>query len=407
MRISQKEWEKRLEEVKLASEDCKTIKEIIEITDYSRPIIKYIFEKFPEEAKVIRSNLEKNNGKTKKNKNWKPDYKKRIVKILEASKTCESFVELSKVTGFSDFIIRNTLSKFPEKEAIVRKNLGKDKSSNVAICKDDKSLDKSQKNKEFSVVMLDTSINHAENIFQILEEYVQNGKILGITDVVLEELAKSQHKSASNLNQSARDFLYILMDNISAFKLFEVKHSMKERETPDEAIIEATLNLKGEAILLTSDKEMYIKTLLKGGKARILLDKEREPKKFKCAIKEQEVEVKELKNRKKITFIDAHEEEGKLFFKRKKRRTQIVKVIARNGEEKQGDEIELEIGDHIFICTKREDYISFLDYEVYFLKEDGFLEKFHTKSYNCDAIVSIENYDYKKFIEQARKALIE
>ena len=68
MRISQEEWNKRLEEVKLASEDCKTIEEIVGITDYSRYIIKQLFEKFPEEAKEIQANLAKNNGKTKKKK---------------------------------------------------------------------------------------------------------------------------------------------------------------------------------------------------------------------------------------------------------------------------------------------------------------------------------------------------
>lgn len=36
MRISQEEWNKRLEEVKLASEDCKTISEIVQITHFAR-----------------------------------------------------------------------------------------------------------------------------------------------------------------------------------------------------------------------------------------------------------------------------------------------------------------------------------------------------------------------------------
>lgn len=68
MSLSAKEWNKRLEEVKLASEDCKTIEEIVGITDYSRYIIKQLFEKFPEEAKGIQANLAKNNSKTKKKK---------------------------------------------------------------------------------------------------------------------------------------------------------------------------------------------------------------------------------------------------------------------------------------------------------------------------------------------------
>ena len=54
MRISQEEWNKRLEEVKTASEVCKSITEISELTFYKRDNIYFLFEKFPEEAKKLR-----------------------------------------------------------------------------------------------------------------------------------------------------------------------------------------------------------------------------------------------------------------------------------------------------------------------------------------------------------------
>lgn len=406
MRISQEEWNKRLEEVKLASEDCKTIEELVGITDYSRYIIKQLFEKFPDEAKEIQANLAKNNGKTKKKKRRKPNNKRRLTKILEASETCKSLVELSKITGFSDYIIKNTLSKFPDEEAKVRENLAKNKSSQTTTSKVEKSISTSQNDNNFSIVMLDTSVNNIENIFQILEEYVQNGKILGITDVALEELTNVQNSNSSSSKQNACEFLHIIKDNITSFKLFEVKYSMKDKETVDDAIIEATLNLKEDALLLTSDKEMYIKTILKGGKSRLLLNYERKAKKFKCIPKKIVTREKEIKKKNAVKFFDSQEKDGKLMYISKKRKNQIIKIFSRNGEEKQGNEIELEIGDHVFICTAKKDYVTFADYEVYNLKEDGFLQRYNRRSYNCDAVVNIEFPEYKAFIEQARKTLI-
>lgn len=405
MRISQEEWNKRLEEVKLASEDCKTIEEIIQITDYSRYIIKQLFEKFPDEAKKIQTHLAKNNGKTKKKKSRKPNNKRRLTKILEASETCKSIVELSKVTGFSDFIIKNVLAKFPDEEVKIKENLAKNKASQKATCKSKNSMSTSRNNAECSVVMLDTSVSYVNGIFGILEEYVKDGKILGITDVVLEKLATLQ-KTIGADGSDACNFLYIIMDNLSVFQLFEVKHSMLERETVDEAIIRATLDLGKNALLLTSDEKMYIKAALKGVKVELLSNPRGQEKKFEFNLEKTREKSKENKKIKAKTFIDAHEENGKLLFIRKKRKTQLVKIFSKFGEEKYGDKIELKIGDHVFICTKRKDYISFLDYEVYFLKADGFLERYSTKSYNCDAIVNVENHDYKKFIEQARTTLI-
>ena len=304
-----------------------------------------------------------------------------------------------------DFIIKNTLSKFPDEEAMVRENLDKNRPSQATTAKVEKNISASKNDNNFSIAMLDTSVYGLDNIFEILEEYAREGKILGITDVVLEELANLQ-KTMDTKGKCACNFLYIIMDNLSAFQLFEVKHNMLERETIDEAIIRATLDLGKKALLLTSDKEMYIKAALKGVKAKYLLSSKKRENKFEFNLEETREKSKEHKKIKAKTFIDAHEENGKLFFIRKKRKTQLVKIFSKSGEEKYGDKIELEIGDHVFICTKREDYIRFLDYEVYFLKEDGFLERYSTKSYNCDVTVNVENHDYKKVIEQARKTLI-
>ena len=281
MKISNEEWNKRLEDVMLASQDCKTVTEIAEITGYSLFIIQSVLKKFPKKAVTIRANMKKNaKGKSEKNKgtnkrNASQD-KKRLNKILKASETCKSFAEISKKTGFSYFVIKSNLAKFPEEEKAINEILSRNKGKDVKPKTNGKkeikkeTTKKAQDNKieEQSIVMLDTSIVEIPRIFDILKEYVEEKNILGVTDVMLEETAKLQ-KIQDTTGKRAVNMLYIIMDNIDFFKLYEVKHKMRKGETEDEAIIKCAINTEG-SLLLTADKEMYIKAILKGGKSRYL-----------------------------------------------------------------------------------------------------------------------------------------
>ena len=279
MKISNEEWRKRLEDVILASQDCKTVTEIAEITDYSLFIIQSVLRKFPKEAVIIRNNM-RGNSKLKKHRNTNKkngqQNKEKINKILKASETCKSFAEISKKTGFSYFVIKSNLAKFPEEEKAINEILSRNKGKDVKPKTNGKkeikkeTTKKAQDNKieEQSIVMLDTSIVEIPRIFDILKEYVEEKNILGVTDVMLEETAKLQ-KIQDTTGKRAVNMLYIIMDNIDFFKLYEVKHKMRKGETIDEAIINCAINTKG-ALLLTADKEMYIKAILKGGKARYL-----------------------------------------------------------------------------------------------------------------------------------------
>lgn len=334
--VSQEEWNKRLETVKLASQDCNTIAEITEITDYSRYILKQLFKRFPDEEKKIKENLAKN------------------------------------------------------------------KAANKTSCKAEKPKTISQNDDEFSIVMLDTSVNHVNNIFRILEKYVQDGKTLGITDVVLEELAALQK---FNDGRDACNFLHIIMNNISSFKLFEVKHSMTEKETVDEAIIRTTLNWKDETLLLTSDKEMYIKATLKGGNVKYLsLDSEEKPKAIFNVNKAAKPKI--INKKYLVNLVDVVVENMQAIYVEKNRPNQITKIFSRKGEEKHGNRIKLEVGDHIFICTAKEDCITFADYETYDLTQNSFHMRFNNRLYHFETEVNVAIPEYKKFIEEARKTLI-
>lgn len=363
MRISQEEWNKRLEEVKLASEECSSIEELTEITDYNTNGINYMLKKFPKDAEQIKENLNRNKERKRKTES----------NIRKPGETT-----LKKVTALTAGIVEENLAKKEEK-------IKEEKEPN-------------SKNNTF-FVMLDTSISDTEDIFHILETYAKEGKKLALTDVVLEELANLQ-KSNTKQAAAAREFLYIIMDNLSSFELFKVKHEMKENETVDEAVIEFCIKLKNKVLLLTSDKEMFIKAMLQKVNTRYLSKnpEEREKKIF---------DLRKRKNKKNIVeFIDILIQDGKAIYVDKNRNNQYIRVFSRNKEEKQGRAIALEKGDHIFMCTAKEEYMTFADYEIYDTTVNTVNMKYNYRIYGCDSVISLVQPEYKKFAEHARRTLI-
>ena len=402
MRISQEEWNKRLEEVKLASEDCKTIEEIVGITDYSRYIIKQLFEKFPEEAKEIQDKLAKNNGKTKKKKSRKPNNKRRLTKILEASETCKSLVELSKITGFSDYVIKNTLSKFPDEEKQVREMLEENKKAKTCKEEKPKKMSKKKGGKTIkNVIMLDTSVCRVSNIFNILEEYIQQQNMLGISDLALQELAGIK-KSSGTIGKNARDMINIVKSNLEFFKYFRIREKIREKETIDQAIIEACIP-EENITLITADKEMYIQATLQGVDTKYLADEENKwDYKFDSKPKRHCPNSKNM-----IKVYGTSLENGNLVYEDLEKENQFVKVFSRIGNEKQGKKIYLEKGDHIFIFTKKEEYSTFVDYQVYEKTIEQMDMRYNKRLYDCDydILISINIPTYRDFILQAQKAL--
>lgn len=89
MRLSTRRVEQTVSELKLASEDCKSIREMAEITDLNVNNINAVLRKFPKDAETIKKNLDSNKPlkKVTKRKINKPDISKRIEQILLASET--------------------------------------------------------------------------------------------------------------------------------------------------------------------------------------------------------------------------------------------------------------------------------------------------------------------------------
>ena len=417
MKISNEEWNKRLEDVMLASQDCKTVTEIAEITGYSLFIIQSVLKKFPKKAVTIRANMKKNaKGKSEKNKgtnkrNASQD-KKRLNKILKASETCKSFAEISKKTGFSYFVIKSNLAKFPEEEKAINEILSRNKGENVEPKTNgkkeikEKTTKKTQNNKteHQSIVMLDTSVVEIPKIFDILKEYVEEKNILGVTDVMLEETANLQ-KIQDTTGKRAVNMLYIIMDNIDFFKLYEVKHKMRKGETEDEAIIKCAINTEG-SLLLTADKEMYIKAILKGGKSRYLERNENNPRKAMKFFPEPEDEKKVDNKPKMVELVDTQNISGKLVYVIKNRKDQFVRVFSSEGKVKEGNNICLEIGDYVYIYTMKEEYSTFADYEVCDIQSNKCALRFSRRIYNMDSLENfIEDPQHIEFIKEADEVL--
>ena len=136
----------------------------------------------------------------------KEEWRKRITELLKASEICRTISEVIKMTGYSRNVIQFTLKQFEDEANEFYENLKNNK----------KQKDKNKKDK---IIMLDTSICEIDHFFNVLEEYIQKGYIIGITDILLDELdylQKSQNKSACKM-------LHIILNNITFFKLFEEK----------------------------------------------------------------------------------------------------------------------------------------------------------------------------------------
>ena len=364
--VAKEDLMKRLEDIRLASEDCKTLAEVTEITGFSNFIINSLFKKFPEEAKEIRAKLEKNKGISK-----------------SRSKSRHKNTHQNTDTSVKGDVI-------PEAESQVEAEEEKKTNITAIFAKTD-----TAKSAESKVVMIDTSICHVENLFELLEEYVQNGYVLGVTDIVLDELDKLAKRNTNNEHSKlALTLLNIIMQNLASFKLFEAK----EEKSHDDLIISTcdTNHTK----LLTADKVMFIKASLKGISAKYVLStNEFVQKKFKFNLS------KKAPKNNLHPLANAKIREEKLIFLNN-RKNQFVKIFSKTGEEKNGTEVSLEVGDRIFISTEKEDFITFADYEVYFSDKNLFYVHFHCRSYKSDAIVNVPDFKYKKFIEQARKQLI-
>lgn len=314
----------------------------------------------------------------------KEEWRKRITELLKASEICRTISEVIKMTGYSRNVIQFTLKQFEDEANEFYENLKNNK----------KQKDKNKKDK---IIMLDTSICEIDHFFNVLEEYIQKGYIIGITDILLDELdylQKSQNKSACKM-------LHIILNNITFFKLFEEK-SLEEQNSPDERIMRCS---KREGTdLLTSDKMFCIKSKLKGINARYIgqNDNEKDIPNLFFNVKKENIE--KIKKNKLAYIPNAHFKNNFLVYSKGTGKKQYNKIFTKDFQEKQGNEIALEIGDHVFRATEKEDFIMFMHYEICDNTSNycSYI-RFKYNSYKCDTIINVNDERYKSFIKEARK----
>ena len=383
-KITQQEWEKRYEEIENASKICRTMKEVEEKTGYGADTIRRTLIMFPDKKDIIHKNLKEDKEKD--------GYERKL--IIEESKNCKNLKELEKNTGLSYFIIKKRLSNFPIEQQEVKNKIIKNKIKNNTTQKDSNEKKIVDDNNQ-KVIMIDTSTCSVEDIFYYMEDYVRNGYVLGITDIVLDELDNLQ----KGKSKEACTMLYIILYNISFFKFYEEK-TIEEQDTPDEKILKACKENGTE--LITSDKMMCIKALLKGIKARYINNNPTE--KMENLLFNLEIEdPKKIRKNRRAFVPNANFKNNYLIYSKKSENKEYVKVFTRNGQEKYGSEIAIETGDHIFLAKDKGDYITFIDYEIC-NKSSKYCAYIRTnyKSYKCDVVINISDERYKKFLEEAR-----
>lgn len=336
-------------------------------------------------------------------------------KIREAAKTATSFKELEDLTGLSNAMINTTLSRHPVifkrikeqlivNQEIVRKTIEKEKqvreeetkqkteketekSQAIAKAKIKSNINKesethvSQKtvecaaqstkdNNTFCGFVIDASITGAKDLRENLTKLCTTQAKIILTSITIKELEKLQ-KFKNIIGNDARYILNLAIENSNSFKIVLIDESF---DTPDECIIEYCKEYKDSITLLTAKETMVLKAKLHNIQVHFF-------KKEPTSTEASKVIASESSNIR--TLLPARRVANKLFLSTFKTNTMSI-VVYSKGKKFNDGIAELEVGDDVFLSTKKADYITFAHYKMLNLYSEN----------NCELIFSKRIYDY-------------
>ncbi len=280
-----------------------------------------------------------------------------IMRIVRASETSCTYKEIEEKTGLSYQMIKTSLS------------------SNLSVSKQvQKTL---KENKEFKGNMknyvMDTSIVGIENFRNIIEKICNFKSKIILTSITISELDKINKTNPSEeVRSNARYILNLALNNPNSFKTVLINESL---ECPDDCIVEYCNINKQYVILLTADKAMALKARMRD-------------------IETKYFEISSLR-----TLLLSYQKDDKLFINALNTRSQLIYVYSNGIEYKNGD-VELSIGDDVFIATRKREYISFIHFRIKNTNARNNVESiFHSRICNELDINHLPNSLYKYFIK--------
>lgn len=341
-------------------------------------------------------------------KRTQKEIEKDCKRLKEAAKTATTMKELENSTGLSYVMINTTLSKHPtifkrikeqlavnkekaEAEAQKQKELeakakAEEKAKKDAMVKETKQSETvtANKNDDISGFVIDASITGIEDLRDILSKICSTQNKLILTSITIKELEKMQNFKDIDGND-ARYILALAVGNPNSFETVLIDETL---DTPDDCIIKYCADHKESVTLLTSDKTMALK-------ARMFSVQVHYFKQTKAPTNSKTISNANSKVR---TLIPANRIGNKLLISNFQTHTMSIRVCSNNLEYNDGIR-ELNVGDDVFIATKKTDYITFAHYKMISLYAENNCELIYSKRFYDYNDIDVPNSAYKSFIK--------
>lgn len=337
-----------------------------------------------------------------------------IQNILNALETATSIKEVEEKVGLSTFKIRKALEANGYDFEEVKQKLKERRNHNRVVNRKISKEPAPAVRKDF---LIDASIVGLAEFEETLNDLKNQGKII-LTSVTIRELDKLQ-KSLDFVSRNARIILKQAAEDDKNFECCLIDENFEE---VDDNIIEYCRQNKKEVILVTSDKVMTLKARMYGIETKYFQQNHNqdETRKYKHELEEpkEEEEIssdywkpEELPNydmsydRVSTLYPIKYNRKGERIFYCSKNNKKVSKIFS-HGREFRNDCKVLEIGDDIFIATKKQDdayknYVSFVHYQIRNLEEvDNCNVIYFKKIYDFDDFQLIEREVYRKFVSK-------
>lgn len=336
-------------------------------------------------------------------------------KIREAAKTAKSIKDIERATNLSYAEINTTMSKHPtifkrikqqiavnkeqaqiekknEKEVLIKAEKKarpkEEKEAKTKVAKKSISIEQNIEDKGVENYVLDASITGIKSLREYLNEICNTNSKIILTSITIKEL-ESMQEFRDNDGVDARYILALAAENYENFETVLIDESL---EIPDDCIIKYCAENKENVVLLTSDKTMALKARMYGVKVNYL--------------KQDSNHISNkprLKSNSKIrTLIPAKKVANKLLISGFCTRTTGICVYSDGIKYTEGVR-ELNIGDDVFIATKKKDYITFAHYKMISLYAENNCELVYSRRIYDNKNIDVKNIKYKSFIEEFKK----
>ena len=216
--------------------------------------------------------------------------------------------------------------------------------------------------------VIDASITGVENLKEHLLKICNSKAKIIITSITIKELEKLQHFD-DIYGKDARNILAMAAENSDSFESVLIDETF---DTPDDCIINYCAENKDNVTLLTSDKTMALKARMYSVQVHYF-------KQAQCITAKNA-----MANKSNIrTLIPAKRMGNSLLIPNFHTDTISIRVCS-NGLEYNDGIRELQIGDDVFLASKKSDCVTFAHYHIISLYAEN----------NCELIFSRRIYDY-------------